>query len=122
MSALLATLMFVTAACTPAQRAGFPVLSTVDAIGSGVAHVLGWCEDNELPPEAIAAAVKALTEKQYLAALAAVEPALTQAIRRGEVPTEVQASYQLARGMAAAYAVEQGMRALSGRNPEGAER
>lgn len=117
--ALLVTLGFVDSACTPAQRAAFPVISTVDAIGSGVAHVLGWCEDNKIPPEAIAAAAKALAEKEYLAAIAAVEPALTQAIRRGEVPPEVQTSYQLAKGMAAAYAVEQGMRALSGRNPDG---
>lgn len=120
-SALLAVILLASA-CTPAQRAAFPVISTVDAIGSGVAHVLGWCQDNDLPPEAVAAAVKALAEKQYLAAIAAVEPALTQAIGRGEVPPEVQTSYQLAKGMAAAYAVEQGMRALSGRNPDGSEK
>jgi hypothetical protein len=112
---ILPTFMFACAALTSAV----PVLSQADAIGRGVAHVLGWCEDNKVSPDVIAKAAKELADKQYLAAISAVEPALTKAINRGEVPVEVQTSYQLAKGLAAAYAVEQGMRALSGRNPDG---
>lgn len=105
-----------------ALRSAVPILSQADAIGRGVSHLLGWCEDNKVSPAAIAEAERELAAKNYAAAIAAFEPALTRAIQRGDVSEDVQAEYQLARGMAAAYAVEQGMRALSGRQPDGSAR
>ena len=110
--ALLCALLFV-AACTPSQRAGIPVVSTVDAIGMGVSRVLGWCEEHDVPPSSIDAAREAAQRGDYAAAAAIAEDMLRDAGREEAVPADVVATLRLVQGALAAQAIDDAMSALS---------
>lgn len=101
-------------ACTPAQRSGVPVLSTVDAVGRGLSHVLGWCEENGADESRLAKAERATENRDYLAAIALASEMVRDARKEGAaVPEDVEVTLRLAEGLMAAHAIEQGMRALS---------
>lgn len=119
---LVAILCLVFIGCTPAARAGIPVLSTVDAIGMGVAQVAGWCEDRGVEPETVASAKRLADSKDYQGALALLADVVSKARAAGDpVPADVEVTLRLAEGAAAAYAVEQGMRAISAPTPAPAD-
>ena len=106
-------------ACTPAERAGIPVLSTIDAIGMGVSRVAGWCEDRGIEPETVASAKRLADTKDYTGALALLNDLVTKARAAGDpIPADVEMTLRLAEGAMAAEAVQEGMRALSAPPPE----
>jgi hypothetical protein len=117
---ILLTATFVAGACTPAERAGIPALSTIDAIGMGVAQIAGWCEKRGIAPETVDKARKLAADKDYQGALVLLADLVTKSRAAGDpIPAEVEMTLRLAEGAAAAASVEAGMRALSGRAPDG---
>lgn len=105
-------------ACTPADRAGIPVLSQVDAIGMGVSRVLGWCEANGADAERTERARQAVAERDYRAAVALAADVVRELRAAGQpVPEETEVMLRLAEGAMAAQAIQDGMRALSGGAP-----
>lgn len=101
-------------ACTPAQRAGLPVLSQLDAVGMGLSQVLGYCEDHKADAAQIAAAYDALERKKHQEAVSIAAVLLRTIGEREQVDREVVALLKLAEGALAAQAIQDGMRALSG--------
>jgi hypothetical protein len=100
--------------CTPAERAALPVLSTIDAVGIEVSHVLGWCSEHDLSPDTIAQAQKAVSQKDYSAAVELTYELLQAASKAGDpVPKELVAALEVTRGALAAEAIQAGMSALS---------
>ena len=100
--------------CTPAERAGIPVLSQVDAIGMGVAQIVGWCEKRGVEPETVASALKAAQKRDYRTALALLGDVVARSRAAGDpIPAEVEMTLRLAEGAVAAQAIEDGMRAVS---------
>lgn len=100
--------------CTPAQRAGVPVLSAIDAVGRGVSQVMGWCEDAGADRSTLARAQTAIEERDYAEALALSSEMVTRLREAGaSVPEEVEVTLRLAEGALAAGAIQDGMRALS---------
>jgi hypothetical protein len=105
-------LVIILLSCTPAERAGVPVLSTIDAVGKGVAHVLGWCEENGADVEA---ARKAAADRDYVKAIELAKLVVAGLREAGQpIPEDTEVLLRLAEGAAAAEAIQSGMRALSG--------
>ena len=111
---LCLTVMAVAPACTPAQRAGLPVLSTVDAMGVQLAQVLGWCERNDVDEAVLASAKRAAQQGDFGEAIDLAFVLLHAAGLEQEVPREVVAMAELIRAAAAAESIQNGMRAVSG--------
>jgi hypothetical protein len=100
--------------CTPKQRAGIPVLSTVDAVGMGLADVMGWCEDAGANATTLARAQQAYSDKDYRQAVALLTDVATSLRKNGaDLPDSAFAVLKMAEGALAADAIEQGMRAIS---------
>ncbi len=100
---------------------GIPVLSTVDAIGRGVAHVVGWCEERGVEPATVASAKQAVADRDYRLALDLISRAVTASRKAGDpIPEDVEVTLRLAEGALAAQAIQDGMRALSGAKDAGA--
>jgi hypothetical protein len=100
--------------CSPAQLAGVPALTTLDAIGRGVSVVLQWCQARGIQPETIASAQKAIAEKDYPYALDLLGRVVTASRAAGDpIPESVEVTLRLAEGAVAAQAIQDGMRALS---------
>jgi hypothetical protein len=100
--------------CSPAERAGVPILSQVDAIGIGLSRVLGWCEGHRVDGPTLERARRAAADKDYGQALALTADLVAAARAAGDpVPEDVEVTLRLAEGAVAAHAVEVGMRALS---------
>jgi hypothetical protein len=117
---LLGSMTIAPGGCTPAARAGIPVLSTIDAIGMGISQIAGWCNDRGIEPETVTSALKAAQEKDYRTALALLGDAVARSRAAGDpIPADVEMTLRLAEGAVAATAIEQGMRALSGKAPDG---
>ena len=114
---LVLPLIFL-AGCSASELASN--IKTADAIGRGVAHVIGWAEQNGATPADVVAAVTKAKEGDYAEALRLAALMVAEAKRQGhEPPDETATMLALAQELQAARAVEQGMRALGGRNPDG---
>ena len=99
--------------CTPAERAGMPVVSTVDAVGKGLASVMHWCDDAGADPRAVLLAQEAL-ERGHIHQAAAWSAIMLRELAKSEaVPEDVVVTLRLVEGALAAQAVADGMRALS---------
>lgn len=86
----------------------------MDAIGRGVAHVAGWCDERGIEPETVRTVYKAIDEKDWRLALAETSRMVSAARARGDqVPEEVEVTLRLAEGAIAAQAIQDGMRAVS---------
>ena len=111
--------LVVIPACTAAQVA--TVIRTAhDALGV-VAKILGFCEENGSPAEKVATVRKLYEDENWVGALGELTVMVQQLKEAGvQVPPEID--NDLVAGMAAAYSIEQGMRAISGRNPDGSEK
>lgn len=105
------------AACSPGQLS--QALTAADAIGRGIADVANWADAHGIEPETVLSTAKALAAKDYITAAQLTAQMLAEAQRRGvDVPVEIRDRQELVQA-AAAYSIEQGLRALSGRNPDG---
>ena len=114
MNKLLALVVVVCIACTPAERAGVPILSTVDAIGVAASRVLGWCGEHEADAGKLLRARQAVKDRDYQVAFQLAGELVQELRDRGEpVPEETEAMLRLAQGAMAAQAIEGAMRALS---------
>lgn len=108
-------LVLLLGACTPADRAGVPVLSTVDAIGRGVSKVLGWCDAAGADETTLARAVEAYEKRNYQDAVALAADMVRNLREAGaDVPEDTELMLRLVEGAMAAQAIQDGMRALSG--------
>lgn len=93
---------------------GVGVLSAVDAIGRGVAHVAGWCDERGIEPETVRTVYKAIDERDWRLALTEATRLVSAARARGDqVPEDVEVTLRLAEGAVAAQAIQDGMRAVS---------
>jgi hypothetical protein len=104
----------LTAACTPAQRAGIPVVSQIDAVGMALSDVLGWCDSHGADKGGLAEALRALQREDYSTAAAQTAVLMRDVGEREHVPRDVVAMLRLVEGALAAQAIQDGMRALSG--------
>lgn len=99
------------AACSTLKDA-VPALTQADAVGRGVAHVLGWCDAQE--PDAVTAAKIAAARGDYAQALQIAEGIVTRSREAGvEVPESVEVTLRLAEGAVGAEAVQNAARALA---------
>lgn len=111
--ACLAVICLLLPAC--GSLPGVPALTALDAIGRGVAHVVGWCSDRGIEPATVDSARQAIADKDYAAALDLAVRLVTAARAKGDpIPEDVEVTLRLAEGALAAQAVQDGMRALSG--------
>ena len=102
---------------------GVPVLSALDAAGRGAAQVLGWCEDRGVDPSTVQQGYTAIKEEDYGTLYDVLRKAMAQARSKGHpVPEKTEILFELTQEALAAQGVEQGMRALSGRNADGSEK
>lgn len=109
---LIFALMLV--GCTPAARKGIPVLSTVDAVGMGIADVMGWCEDAGANATTLARAQRAYADKDYRQAVALLTDVATSLRKQGaDLPDSAFAVLKMAEGALAADAIQNGLRAIS---------
>lgn len=117
--AVVAAVAFLCAVgCTPAERAGVPVLSTIDAVGRGVSKVLGWCDDAGADEKTLARAIAAYEQKNYREAVVlAAEMVKNLRAAGAEVPEETELMLRLVEGAMAAQAIDDAMSALSGPAP-----
>jgi len=102
--------------CTPTQRAalGVPALSQADAIGIAVSHAVGWCEAHGADATAVQTARTALVERDPGLAITVVRKMLIVSAAVGEfVPRELVATVELAEGLLAAKAIQEGMQAIT---------
>lgn len=114
----LSFLVFFLVGCSGTQLAS--TIQTADALGRGVAHVLGWCEQNGATPSDLIAAVEDARKGDYGEALRLAALMVEQAKQAGhEPPSETATVLALAQELEAARAVEQAARALAGRDAEG---
>lgn len=108
--------LFVYQACSPA-----PVFATAQKIADPLLRAIGFCRSH---PEAGASAEEAFLlykAGDRMGALLRTALAVEQIRARG-VPIPDSVETDMVRGMAAAASVEQGLRALSCRNPDGSEK
>lgn len=104
--------VFLLAGCSVLK--GVPALSALDAIGRGVAHVVGWCEDRGIQPATVETARQAIADRDYPTALDLATRLVAAARAKGDpIPEEVEVTLRLAEGALAAQAIQDGMRALS---------
>lgn len=100
--------------CTPAQRAGLPVLSTVDAIGIQVAHAMQWCDDHGVDQDLVQKVKHAADAKDFPTTIALLRKGFEVAAKNGQaVPAEIVATVDVLEQALAAQAVGEAMRALS---------
>ncbi len=99
----------------------FTAIKTAADILSVVTRVNDFAEKNGSPAQQVQR-VKRLYEEKDIAGALGELTTMVQALKEAgvEVPREID--NDLIAGLAAAYAIEQGMRALSGRNPDGSPR
>lgn len=125
LTALLVVLIaLILPACSPASTpAGVPTLTQLDAIARGASSVLEWTRARGIQPETVLSAQKAVAEKDYGYALDLLGRVVAASRKAGDpVPESVEVTLRLAEGAMAAQGIEQGMRALSGRTPDGSVR
>lgn len=97
---------------------GVPVLSTADAVGRGLSHVLGWCKDAGADETTLARALEAYERKEHAEAVSlAVDMVKNLRAAGRDVPEETEVLLRLAQGALAAQAIDDGMSALSGEKP-----
>jgi len=113
------SLLFLLSGCATVRTHGPATLDLIDAVDTQAANVLGFIAplmpDGDTKVAALAAAKAA---KDFATFFDLAKPMLERIAAGGEeVPRDIAA--QAATGAAAAYGVEQGVRALSGRNPDG---
>jgi hypothetical protein len=106
---------FVAYSCTPAQRALMvPSMSKIDAIGIAVSHAVGWCEAHGADATAVSTARKALVDRDPGTAISVIRKMLEATAAAGEpVPPELVATVELAEGLLAAKALQEGMQAIT---------
>lgn len=110
---LLIFLVALVPACS-ARLNGVPVLSTIDAVGRGVSHVLGWCEERGIDPGTVQTAKQAVVDRDYGTALEIAKTLVQKSRAAGDpIPEQTEVLLRLAEGALAAQAVQDGMRALS---------
>ena len=99
-------------ACSP-QAAGdprVPDLSTVDALGMGVAQVMGWCANAGADKSLLTEARDAYVRNDYATAVAILTK-LTKALKEqgADIPDEAFVILKLAEGALAAQAAGNGL-------------
>ena len=118
---IIVPLVFVLAGCSGAQIAA--ALKAADAVGRGIANVAGWCEENGAKPADVVATVESAKKGDYQQALDLAARMVSELKRSGvKVPDETATMLELAQQAYAAKALEQGLRALSGKNPDGSSK
>lgn len=105
--------------CATVRTHGPATLDLIDAVDTQAANVLGFIAPNLPEGDAkVAALAAAKGAKDFAAFFDLAKPLLEQIAAGGEdVPRDIAA--QLATGAAIATSIEQGTRAVSGRNPDG---
>ena len=102
---------------------GVPVLTALDAMGRGAAQVLGYCEDRGVDASTVKQGYDALAKEDYAALHDILEQVMVKARAQGDpIPEQTEVVFELTQQALAAHAIEQGMRAASGRNPDGSEK
>lgn len=98
-------LLALCVACTPSQRAAiFPAMGPIEAVAQTVTRVLGYCEDEGIRSDEL---VKAVSEKDYYAAVPMALKALRVAAKEGhEVDPQIVASLTLAQQLLDVQGVE----------------
>lgn len=97
-----------------ALKTGVPMLSQADAIGRGLAHVVGWCDDRGIQPSTVAMAKQAIDERDYALAFELATRIVTASRAAGDpIPEQVEVTLRLAEGALAAQAIQDAARALS---------
>lgn len=97
-----------------AEAAASPVLSVVDAIGHGVANVVGWCDEHGVDAKTVATAKQAIADRDYATAVTMAADLVSKARAAGDpIPQDVEVTLRMAEGLIAAHAIEVGMGAVS---------
>jgi hypothetical protein len=116
--ALMLGALLIAPGCSPAERAGIPIISQIDAVGMKAAQLLGWCESHGGDAVAVKRAADALADEDYITAIEETTR-IVEALRRAgkPIPSEIEIGLRLAQGtlegLKTAQALENASRALA---------